>query len=148
MKQPLLRTKLTHDPASMEGQAYAPALIAITFDVATSGSGVHNIYSVPAGTWLIEAQAIILTAFAGGAATLDIGTDGATSALIANSEWTETSQYQIATSKQTTAPDGLFFSAQDNLAVNCANANVGKVLILLWLLDINSIQAQGIHNAI
>lgn len=144
MKQPLVRTKLTHDPASMEGQAYLLPAVALIYDVATSGSGAHNIYSVPAGTWLVEAQAILLTALDVG--TLDIGLDGDTDALIDNTEWNEQSQYAVASSKQTTAPDGIFFSAQDNIAVEVAGAGSGKVLVLLWLIDVNSIQSQGVHN--
>ncbi len=144
MKQPLVRTKLTHDPASMEGQAYLLPAVALLFDVGTSGSGAHNIYSVPAGTWLVEAQAVTLEALDVG--TIDLGLDGSASALIANNEWTETNQYAIATSKQTTAPDGIFFSAQDNIMITVNGAGSGKVLILLWLIDINSILAQGVHN--
>jgi hypothetical protein len=140
MKQPLIRTKLTHDPASMEGQAYVLPAVALLFDVATSGSGVHNIYSVPAGTWLVEAQAILLTAL-DGSGTLDIGLDGSTAALIANSEWTEQTINSIASSRQTTAPDGLYFSAQDNIAVDFKNCSVGKVLVLLWLLNVTDIVA-------
>lgn len=147
MKQPLVRTKLTHDPASMEGQAYLLPAVAILFDVETSGSGVKNIYSVPAGTWLVEAQAILLTALSG-SGTLDIGLDGDTDALIDNTEWNEQSQYAVASSKQTTAPDGIFFSAQDNIAVEATNCSSGKVLILLWLLDVTSIQTQGVHKSL
>jgi hypothetical protein len=146
MNQPMIRTKLTHDPASMEGQAYILPAIALTFDVATSGSGVHNIYTVPAGTWLIEAQAILLTELSG-SGTLDIGLDGDTDALIDNTEWTEQNQYAIASSKQTTAPDGIYFSAQDNIAVEAANCSTGKVLILLWLLNVDSIAAAP-HSSI
>lgn len=145
MKQPLVRTKLTHDPASMEGQAYLLPAVAITVDVATSGSGVTNIYTVPAGTWLVEAQAILLEALDVG--TLDIGLDGDTDALIDNTEWNEQTQYAVASSKQTTAPDGIYFSAQDNLAVEFAGAGSGKVLILLWLLNVSDVQL-AVHSAL
>lgn len=146
MTQPLIRTKLTHDPASMEGQSYAPIVVVLTAEV-TSGSGYNDLYTVPAGYWLEEATGIIVTALDAG--TVDFGQDGAASSLIANNEWTETNQGAIASSKQTTAPDGLYFSAVDKLRVSFGGAcTQGKVMFILKLWDLNSILTQGVHKAV
>lgn len=146
MAQPTIRTKVTHDPASMEGQGYLPQVVAITVDVASSGSGYQDVYTVPAGYWLEKAQGIILTGLSAG--TIDFGLDGSTSALIANNEWTETNTGAIAASSQTTAPDGLYFSAVDILRVTFGGyPATGKVLFLLWLWDLESIVSHGVHVA-
>jgi hypothetical protein len=144
--QPMIRTKLTHDPASMEGQSYAPIVVALLYDVSTSGSGVHDLYTVPAGFWLEKAQGIVLEGLDDG--TVDFGLDGDTDALIDNTEWTATNTGAIASSQQTTAPDGLYFAALDVLSVETTLAASGKVMFLLWLYDLNAIQAQGLHNSI
>lgn len=144
MAQPMVRTKLTHDPASMEGQGYLPQVVAISVDVATSGSGVQDIYTIPAGFWLEKAQGIMIVGLDQG--TIDFGQDGAASSLIPNNEWTETSTGAIAASTQTTAPDGLYFSAADIIRVTFGGyPHTGKVLFLLWLWDLNSILTQGVH---
>lgn len=147
MTQPMLRTKLTHDPASMEGQAYVPFTIALTLD-GTSGSGVKTLYTVPAGFYLKEATCLILTGF-NNSATIDIGLDGDTDAIIDNTEITEATPGNAASSKQTTLPDGLLFTALDVLVAEIAGGvpTTGKALILLEFLDTNSIIAQGVHKA-
>jgi len=142
--QPMIRTKLTHDPASMEGQGYLPQIIALMVDVATSGSGAQDVFTVPAGFWLEKAQGIVLEGLSAG--TIDFGLDGSASALIANNEWTETDTGAIAGSSQTTAPDGLYFSAVDILRVTFGGyPATGKVLFLIWLWDLNAIVSQGVH---
>lgn len=144
MTQPMIRTKLTHDPASMEGQGYLPMIVTIEVDVSTAGSGFQDVFTVPAGFWLEKAQGIVLQGLSAG--TIDFGLDGTPAALIPNAEWTETSTGAIASSSQTTAPDGLYFSALDVLRVTFGGyPATGKVLFILWLWDLNSILAQGVH---
>jgi len=147
MTQPVLRTKLTHDPASMEGQSYAPQVVVLTASV-TSGSGFVDIYTIPEGYWLEEAIGIIVTAL-DGAGTVDFGQDGAASSLIANNEWIETNKGAIACSRKTTAQVGLYFAAVDILRVTFGGApTVGTVMFILKLWDLNSIAAQGVHKAV
>jgi hypothetical protein len=131
----------------MEGQGYLPYVVAITVDVATSGSGVQDVYTVPAGFWLEKAQGIVLEGLSAG--TIDFGLDSDTDAIIDNTEWTETNTGALAASSQTTIPDGLYFSAVDVLRVEFGTyPETGKVLFLLWLWDLNSILSQGVHVAV
>lgn len=146
MNQPMLRTKLTHDPASMEGQCYAPVTIALEVSC-TSGSGYADIYTVPADTWLEEAVIIVKEAFDDG--TVILGTDGTADALIAAGQVTATSLGNVASSRQTTLPDGLVFTALDVLRITFGGAcTEGSVLVLLKLWGLASIESQGYHNSL
>lgn len=148
MSQPTLRTKLTHDPASMEGQSYAPIVVALKAS-ASSGSGYNDIYTVPAGVWLEEAVIIITEAF-DGSATVDFGLDSDTDALMANTEITEATLGDVVSTKAgSTAPDGMYFTALDVLRVEFGGSpTVGEVTILLKMWDLNSIAAHGLHNSV
>lgn len=146
MSQPLVRTALTHDPASMAGQAYLPEILFFEVNINSSGSGIF--WSAPPDTWIVEVEAQIETAL-DGSGTVDIGVDGNTDLFIANSEWTETSLDQYIASSKTTAPGGVFLPAGDNLAVEVGGSpTVGKVRIAVWVLNFASMALQGVHNTV
>lgn len=145
MNQPTVRTKLTHDPSSMEGQAYVPITIALEVSC-TSGSGYADIYTVPQDVWLDEAVMIVTTAFDDG--TVILGTDGDTDALIAAGQLTATTLGNVASSRQTTLPDGLVFTALDVIRISLGGAcTEGTVLVLLKMWSLSGIESHGFHNS-
>lgn len=144
MAQALVRTKLTHNPASFEGQAYLPHTL--FFEVSTSGSGAVTFWTAAPGTYVKEVFARISEAF-DTSTTVDIGDEDTAALFIANSEWTESTLNQIASSRQTTAPDGVYYSALKELKVTVGGADptTGKVQILLTYFNLVEMEAQGFH---
>lgn len=143
--QPMIRVKATHDPASMEGQAYVPRVL--LFEVAISGSGAETFWTASPGTFVKEVVAHISTALDAG--TVDIGDEDTAALFIANTEWTETTVNQIVSSKETTAPAGVFYSAAKDLKVTVAGAATeGVVRIMLEVFNLTEMAAQGVHNTV
>jgi hypothetical protein len=144
--QPVIRTKATHDPSSMEGQAYLPTCL--LFEFTTSGSGHSDFYTVPANTWLEDAMVVIDEAL-DGSGTVNLGTDGSASALVASSELTEASAGSCAHSRQTTAPDGIYFTAVDLLRLTVGGVPTeGKVRVILKLWYLDQMADQGFHDEV
>lgn len=130
--QPLIRSKVTHDPASMEGQSYVSKVLC--FKIETSGSGAEDFYTVHDGDYVEEVIAIITTAMDTG--TVDIGDEDTAAKFIANNELTETSRGSVASSKQTTLPDGHFYTAVKTLKATIGGIPTeGEVMILLKLWE-------------
>jgi hypothetical protein len=128
----------------MKGQAYVEQCLFFQVQV-TSGSGYVDFWYAPPGTWITEVLAQIDVALDAG--TVEIGQDGSQASLIGNAEWTATTINQYASSKQTTAPDGLFLPAGDILRVTVGGAaTLGTVRILVKFFNFDEMETQGFHN--
>lgn len=147
MTQAMLRIKATHNPDSMEGQAYLPNTLFFTVD--TTGSGDVAFWTAAPGTYVQEVFARISEAFDSGT-TVDIGDEDTAAKFIANNEWTESTLNQVANSRQTTAPDGVFYPTAKQLKVTVGGASptTGQVQILVSYFNLNEMAAQGIHNSV
>lgn len=149
--QPLVRHKAIRSPAFDqseldEGKSYLPRVQVYEFTV-SSGSGTSDFLYVPAGTWVEKAVVLISEALDAG--TVDLGTDGTADALVANTELTETSAGSIATSTETTAPNGLYFTAEDMLRLTVGGAATeGVIVVMLVLWNFTEIASQGYHDEI
>jgi len=143
--QPMVRTKVTHDPSSMEGQAYLPRVL--LYEVETTGSGAATLFTAAPGTYIHEVVGVVMEAFDTNT-TIDVGDEDSASCFIANNEWTESTQYQIATSKQTTATDGKYYSAHKNITVAVAGATptTGKLVLMFFVYNLVEMDTQG-YNA-
>lgn len=143
--QPLVRTKLTHDPSSMEGQAYVP--MGLFYEVETTGSGTATLFTAPAGMYIEKVIGHIADAF-DASTSVDVGYTGSASAFIANNEWTESTVDQIAASSQTTAPDGVYFATAKDIIVTVAGDPdaVGIVRLLFVCWNLTGMAAQGLHG--
>jgi hypothetical protein len=129
----------------MEGQAYIESVL--SFKVEVSGSGSTVFWNAAPGTLVTEVIGHIQTALDAG--TVDIGDEDTAALFIANTEWTETTVNQIASSKQTTLPDGKFYSAVKQLKVTVGGAATeGVVHIVLKFLQLTEMASQGYHNTV
>lgn len=145
MSQPLIRTALTHDPSSMSGQAYLPQIL--FFKVSVTGSGPVDVYTFAPGTYVQEVTGRISTALDAG--TVDVGDEDSASKFIANSEWTETNLNALASSRQTTAPDGAYYTAHKWLRVTVGGAATeGEIELMVTMFNLVSMEAQGFHNEV
>lgn len=146
MAQAMIRTKATHDPASFEGQAFVEHVLHFQVTV-SGGSGAVAFWSAAPGVLVSEVIGRISTALDAG--TVDIGDEDTADAFIANNEWTETTVNQIASSKQTTAPDGKYYAAQKNLVCTVGGAATsGVVEILVRYFQLVEMGVQGFHNSV
>lgn len=143
--QPLIRVKATHDPSSLEGQSYVENTL--FFKVEVSGSGAVTFWTAAPGVFVTEVLGHIQTALDAG--TVDIGDEDTAAKFIANNEWTETTVNQIANSRQTTAPDGVYYSAVKQLKVTVGGAaTAGVVNIVLKYLQLTEMATLGYHNTV
>ena len=142
--QPMVRTKATHDPSSMEGQAYLPKVL--FYEVSTTGSGAVTLFTAAPGTYIHEVVGRISEAF-DTSTTVDVGDEDTAAKFIANTEWTESTLNQLASSKQTTAPDGAYYTAHKEIKVTVAGATptTGKVELMFFVYNLVEMETQGFH---
>ena len=148
--QPTVRFKRVHAPewgdgVIDEGVGYLPKIK--WFEFTTSGSGYNDFLFVPAGTYIEEAVLLVSEALDTGA-LLDLGTDGNPDALIDNTDVTEDAEGAVDSS--TTAPAGLYFSADDTLRLTVTNdTDQGTVYVMLkmWNFTEMNLAAQGAHKS-
>lgn len=142
--QPMVRTKATHDPSSMEGQAYLPKVL--FYEVSTTGSGAVTVFTAAPGTYIHEVVGRISEAFDTNT-TVDVGDEDTAAKFIANNEWTESTLNQLASSKQTTAPDGAYYTAHKQIKVTVGGVGVttGKVELMFFVYNLVEMGTQAYH---
>jgi hypothetical protein len=126
----------------MSGRAYAPT--ALYYEVDSSGSGTVTLFYTHEGMYIEGVIGHIEEAFDSGT-TIDVGDEDTAALFIANNEWTESTVDQIANSRQTTAPDGVFYTAAKAIQVKVAGAPTANGLLQLVFLvwDFASMHAQA-----
>jgi hypothetical protein len=147
--QPTIRHKRVHAPewgdgVIDEGVGFLP--LVEWHEFTTSGSGYNDFRYMPAGTYIEEAVVLVKDGLDTGA-LIDLGTDGNDDALVDNTDITEDAE-GVADSS-TTAPGGLYFSAEDYLRFTVSNdTTTGTVYVKLKIWDFNAMIAQGNHQEV
>lgn len=144
--QAKVRTKVTHDPSSMEGQSYVPH--SLFLKVETSGSGVLNLWYAPDGCYVQEVVGYIKAGLDAG--IVDVGWVGDDDGLIDNTEWTEGTDGQFISSRVTTATSGKFFEDGTQLILTVTESSgvptEGEIWLLIKYMNFDEMAAEAFHN--
>jgi len=117
------------------------------YEVTVTGAGYVDLCAFPAGTFVTEVFGQIETEL-NGSGTVDIGIDSNDDAFIDNTEWTETTADQYASSLETTAPNGVYLPDGANLRVTAGGSPTqGVVRIAVSYFNFDLMESEfGFHN--
>jgi len=133
--QPMIQLRANNDPTNMNDKGYLPLTKVI--DVVISGSDPVTPWLIPAGTYIEKVVGLIKVALDAG--TVDVGDEDTAAKFIANNEWTETTVNQLATSLETTAPDGVYYPAAKLLKLTFgATTTSGTVRLMITYWELGS----------
>jgi len=143
-KQATIRVAPTHVDSDVKGLAFQEN--GAFYQVTVTGAGTVDLCYLPAGTLITRVFAQIETEL-DGSGTVDIGVSADDDALIDNTEWTETTADEYASSLETTAPNGLYLPDGEYVRVTVGGTPAqGVVRILLFYVNLDLMEADyGFH---